>query len=245
MLRTGEIAPALAFAGSVSMRGHGLFPPVNIHVPAGRWTCLLGASGVGKTTLLKLIAGLEATARHDGTITASDALPLTGRIALMAQSDLLMPWLSAIDNVLLGARLRGEKADRARARDVLARVGLSAHEDKRSDTLSGGERQRVALARTLMEDRAVVLLDEPFNALDARTRAEMQSLAARLLAGRTVLMVTHDPGEAVRMGDQVLLLTAQGCSAIELPDSPPPRAVDDEGALKAQGALLSRLMALT
>jgi len=93
-----------------------------------------------------------------------------------------------------------------------------------------------------MEDRPLVLLDEPFSALDARTRAQMQDLAADLLQGRTVLMVTHDPGEAIRLGHQVLLLAAEGCSALPLPDSPPPRAVDDPEALTAQGTLLSQLM---
>jgi len=235
-------APALDIAGAVRMGGAPLFAPVQIHVPAGHWTCLLGASGVGKTTLLRLIAGLERTADLDGHIAPSDSRPAEGRIALMAQTDLLMPWLSALENVLLGARLRGERPDHDRARDVLRRVGLTAHEAKTPDALSGGERQRVALARTLMEDRAIVLLDEPFSALDARTRTEMQDLAAGLLHGRTVLMVTHDPGEAVRLGHKVLLLTREGCSAIPLPDSPPPRAVEDAAALKAQGALMARLM---
>lgn len=242
---TRDDAPALEISGSVRMDGCALFAPVAIHVPAGRWTCLLGASGVGKTTLLRLIAGLEEMAQLDGRIAASDGQPIEGRTALMAQTDLLMPWLSALDNVLLGARLRGERANHDRAHDVLARVGLAAHAQKKPDALSGGERQRVALARTLMEDRAIVLLDEPFSALDARTRAEMQDLSAMLLRGRTVLMVTHDPAEAVRLGDQVLLLTGDGCEDIALPQSAPPRAVDDTGALTAQGALLSRLMALT
>lgn len=235
--------PALTFKGSARIGGQALFAPVDLHVPAGRWTCLLGASGVGKTTLLRLIAGIEETARLDGRITASDGLPLPRRIALMAQSDLLMPWLSVQDNVLIGARLRGEAPDQARASDVLARVGLAAHAKKKPHTLSGGERQRAALARTLMEDRPILLLDEPFSALDARTRAEMQDLAATLLRGRTVLMVTHDPAEAVRLGDQVLLLAREGCSAIPLPETAPPRAVDDVGALAAQGALLQWLMA--
>jgi putative hydroxymethylpyrimidine transport system ATP-binding protein len=236
-------APALHVTGSARMGREALFAPLDLHVPAGRWTCLLGASGVGKTTLLRLIAGIEEAAQLDGRITTSDNLPLPGRIALMAQNDLLMPWLTVQENVLIGARLRGEAADRARAREVLERVGLDAHARKKPHTLSGGERQRAALARTLMEDRPILLLDERFSALDARTRAQMQDLAAGLLRGRTVLMVTHDPAEAVRLGDQVLLLTKQGCSAIPLPETAPPRAVDDAGALAAQGALLQKLMA--
>jgi len=234
--------PGLSLSGTARIDGQMLFGPLDISAPAGRWTCLLGPSGVGKTTLLRLIAGIEDVAVLDGAVSASDSAPLPGRIALMAQSDLLMPWLNVIDNVMLGARLRGAAPDRARAQGVLERVGLASHAAKHPDTLSGGERQRAALARTLMEDRAVVLLDEPFSALDARTRAEMQDLAADLLQDRTVLMVTHDPGEAIRLGHQVLLLTERGCEAIPLPDTAPPRAVDDAQALAAQGALLSRLM---
>ncbi len=234
--------PGLTLSGSARINGQMIFGPVDLTVPPSGWTCLLGPSGVGKTTLLRLLAGIEDVATLDGSIIASDRAPLPGRIALMAQSDLLMPWLNVIDNVMLGARLRGDTPDHARAQDVLARVGLASHAKKHPDALSGGERQRVALARTLMEDRAVVLLDEPFSALDARTRAEMQDLAADLLKGRTVLMVTHDPGEAIRLGDQVVLLTERGCEAIALPDTRPPRAVDDAQALAAQGALLARLM---
>ncbi|WP_371223091.1 ABC transporter ATP-binding protein [Roseovarius sp. 2305UL8-3] len=236
-------APGFTLSGTVRIGGAVIIGPVELSVPAARWTCLLGPSGVGKTTLLRLIAGIEDGTVLEGSIAVSDHVPLPGRIALMAQSDLLMPWLSVLDNVILGIRLRGAVPDHDRAQDLLARVGLVNHARKHPGALSGGERQRVALARTLMEDRAVVLLDEPFSALDARTRAEMQDLAADLLKERTVLMVTHDPGEAIRMGDQVVLLTERGCEAVPLPETHPPRAVDDEQALAAQGALLSRLMA--
>ena len=233
--------PALTFKGSARIGGQALFEPVDLHVPAGRWTCLLGASGVGKTTLLRLIAGIEETAQLDGRITASDGLPLPRRIALMAQSDLLMPWLDATENTLLGARLRGTPPDHARARDVLDRVGLSDHAHKRPGQLSGGQRQRVALARTLMEDRAIVLLDEPFSALDARTRSQMQDLACDLLAGRTVLMVTHDPAEAARVGDAILIMAPDRLTPVPPPPSAPPRAIDDPATLQAQADLLTRL----
>lgn len=234
-------APGLTLSGSAAFGDTAVFGPLTLEVPAGQWTCLLGPSGVGKTTLLRLVAGLDDLTHFDGTITTSDGAPLPGRIALMAQSDLLMPWLTVLENTLLGARLRGEAPDMARAREVLSRVGLQHHQAKRPGALSGGQRQRVALARTLMEDRTVVLLDEPFSALDARTRAEMQNLACEVLTGRTVLMVTHDPGEAARLGHKITIMETGGLSPVTPPPGPVPRPVDDAATLQAQAALLTRL----
>ncbi|MFO7769737.1 MAG: ABC transporter ATP-binding protein [Roseovarius gahaiensis] len=234
-------APGLHIQGSARIGDTAVFGPLDLTVAGGAWTCLLGPSGVGKTTLLRLVAGLDRVTSFDGQITATDQLPLAGRLALMAQSDLLMPWLDVMGNTLLGARLRGETPDRARAAQVLARVGLADHMHKRPGQLSGGQRQRVALARTLMEDRTIVLLDEPFSALDARTRSQMQDLACELLTGPTVLMVTHDPAEAARLGDTILIMEQGGLSPFAPPPGPPPRAVDDPAALHAQAALLTRL----
>ena len=234
-------APALHVSGTARIGAERVFGPLTLDAAGGAWTCLLGPSGVGKTTLLRLIAGLDDVTDFSGTITASDGKPLHGRLALMAQNDLLMPWLDVVGNTLLGARLRGETADHDRARDVLARVGLSDHMHKRPGQLSGGQRQRVALARTLMEDRAVVLLDEPFSALDARTRSQMQDLACDLLVGRTVLMVTHDPAEAARMGDAILVMSPDRLDPVAPPPGPAPRPVDDPATLQAQADLLTRL----
>ncbi|TPE51073.1 ABC transporter ATP-binding protein [Amaricoccus solimangrovi] len=218
-----------------------LFGPLDVILAPGEWTCLLGPSGVGKSTVLRLIAGLPTGADFAGTVAASDGAPLAGRVAFMAQSDLLFPWLDVTGNVVLGARLRGAKPDLARAAALIDRVGLGAHAHKHPRRLSGGERQRVALARTLMEDRPVILLDEPFSALDAKTRAEMQELAAELLAGRTVLLVTHDPGEAARLGHAILVMTREGVSPAETPPAPPIRPVDDPATLAAQGRLYAML----
>ncbi|MGX0877547.1 putative hydroxymethylpyrimidine transport system ATP-binding protein [Roseovarius sp. MBR-154] len=236
-------APALTLDGTARIGGLHVFGPLHLTVPAGRITCLLGPSGVGKTTLLRLIAGVDDVTDFTGTITASDDRPLAGRMALMAQGDLLMPWLDVLGNVTLGARLRGEARDRTRARRMLARVGLEDHAHKRPGALSGGQKQRVALARTLMEDRPVILLDEPFSALDARTRTQMQDLAAEHLKGRTVLMVTHDPAEAARMGHAIHILTETGLEDVTPPPGAVPRPVDDPDTLTAQGRLLARLRA--
>ncbi|WP_299820438.1 ATP-binding cassette domain-containing protein [uncultured Jannaschia sp.] len=235
-------APALRLAGRATIDGVPVFGPVTLDAPAGRWTCLLGPSGVGKSTILRLFAGLDDGLAFDGEAGADDGAPLDGRVALMAQSDLLLPWLDATANVTLGARLRGGAPQADRAREVLQRVGLAEHAAKRPGALSGGQRQRVALARTLMEDRPVVLLDEPFSALDARSRALMQDLATGLLAGRTVLHVTHDAAEAARLGQTILLMTRDGIAAIDPPDAPVPRPFDAPETLAFQSRLLRRLM---
>jgi len=237
--------PALRIEGRARIGSEPVFGPLSLEAEAGKWTCLLGPSGAGKTTLLRLIAGVDDITEFDGTVRSSDGAPLTGRIALMAQSDLLMPWLTVMGNVLLGARLRGQDPDRPRAETVLGQVGLTDHRHKKPHELSGGQRQRTALARTLMEDRPVVLLDEPFSALDAGTRSRMQELAADLLAGRTVLMVTHDPAEAVRLGDAILLLSAHGLETVAPPAAASPRPVDDPESMRAQAALVSRMRAVS
>ncbi len=206
-----------------------------------RWTVLLGASGVGKSTLLRVLAGLPVHWRFEGSITTSDGVGLGQRVGMMAQQDLLFPWSTVSENVALGARLRGERVDTDRVLSLIVRVGLADHADKRPGQLSGGQRQRVALARTLMEDRPVVVLDEPFSALDARTRSQMQDLSVELLQGRTVVMVTHDPAEAARLGHRIVLLKPGVAEDIAVPPGLPPRPVDDPDTLALQGRLLKRL----
>jgi len=227
--------------GSVSIAGKLLIGTLDMPIKAGQWSCLLGPSGAGKSTLLHLIADLAPHVDFKGTILADDHAPLTGRISYMAQSDLLMPWLSILDNTLIGSRLRHEKPDKTKAIDLLEKLGLQAYMHRTPSQLSGGQRQRVALARTLMEEREIVLLDEPFSALDAGTRAQMQELSARWLKGRTVLHVTHDPAEAARLGEQIFLLGAEGLSPVQPPSAEIARPVDDPETLACQGDLLKRL----
>lgn len=222
--------------------GRDVFRDLALSLDAGATTCLLGPSGIGKSSLLRLIAGLarEATARH---LRGSDGQKLTGRIAYMDQRDLLYPWLTVMQNVTLGSRLRGQSPDVARATALLQRVGLAAHAGDRPAALSGGMRQRAALARTLLEDRPVVLMDEPFSALDALTRLKLQDLAAELLRGRTVLLVTHDPIEALRLGHRVHVLT--GAPAVldtpMIPPGAPPRDAAAVARHPLYGDLLRRL----
>ncbi|MDE8035071.1 ABC transporter ATP-binding protein [Actinobacillus equuli] len=198
-----------------------IFNNFDFVLPKGKWCALLGASGIGKSTLLRLIAGLETT------LSGSVELAPNTQIAWFAQQDSLFPWLSVLDNVQLAAHLHGNKNAEtlAKAEQLLASVKMSEHKNKPCYQLSGGQRQRVALARTLMQDADLILMDEPFSALDAVTRLQLQQLAAQLLANKTVLLITHDPQEAIRLADQIYILKhqpAQLSNVIE-PSSKAPR----------------------
>lgn len=254
-------------AARLSYRGAVIFDDLDLELPAGRTTCLLGPSGVGKTSLLRLIAGLaENHGGKDGKDSGSpgaavdrDGRTVQGRVAYMAQQDLLLPWASVLGNVLLGPRLRGEDRDPevdGKARSLIEQVGLKGRETDLPVRLSGGMRQRVALARTLVEDRPIVLMDEPFSALDAITRFALQELAARLLAERTVLLVTHDPLEALRLGHRIIVMAGSPArleTALDVDEDvggdaggpaklpPPPRDPGHAGVLARQADLLKRL----
>jgi len=245
-----DSSPPAAFsikvhAARVVFNGRALFDDLDVELPAGQWTCLLGPSGVGKSTLLRHILGLEPGEGAGDSIVCSDGARLAGRAAFMAQRDGLFPWLSARKNVGLGRRLRGQTlADTdTKIDEMLDAVGLAENGGDLPATLSGGMRQRVALARTLMEDRPTVFMDEPFSALDAINRVRLQDLAARLLRGRTVLLVTHDPLEALRLGHRIHVMSGRPARLNEamIPDGAPPRRVDDAKILEAQGEILRRL----
>ena len=243
-----QTAPSVILTGGhLRFAGKEVFRDLNLTLPSGKWTCLLGPSGVGKTSLLRQLAGLRAEdGTMDGMVEAGDGAPLADRVAYMAQQDLLLPWASVLENVLIGPKLRGEtigREDRERAITVLSEVGVAAEADALPATLSGGMRQRVALARTLFEDRPVILMDEPFSSLDAITRRRLQDLAAALLAGRTVLLVTHDPMEALRVGDEILVLKGSPAQVRPplIPDGVPPRKEDRDGLWSLHADLLAQL----
>jgi putative hydroxymethylpyrimidine transport system ATP-binding protein len=242
MEKTRHAPPGLHIQGlSLRYGDRTVFESLDLTIEGGAFAVLLGASGVGKTSLLKIIANLEKPT--GGLVAASDGAPLAHRIAYMGQQDLLYPWLDVLQNVMLGARLRREPADPVRAADLLARVGLADRARALPAQLSGGMRQRAALARTLYENRPIVLMDEPFSALDGITRARIQTLAAGILRGRTILLITHDPLEACRLADQLLVLAGQPARLgppIAL-HGPTPRAPDDDDLLHVQGRLMRLL----
>jgi ABC-type nitrate/sulfonate/bicarbonate transport system ATPase subunit len=173
-----------------------------LRVEPGEIVAVVGPSGCGKTTLLELVCGLQPP--DAGKVDAEPAV-------LMPQRDLLLPWLSAIDNAALALRIGGAPRDAARsqAHPLFAAFGLEGFERARPHELSGGMRQRVAFLRTLLSGKPVLCLDEPFGALDALTRREMQQWLAGALAreARTVLLVTHDVEEAVVLADRVLVMS--------------------------------------
>jgi NitT/TauT family transport system ATP-binding protein len=179
---------------------------VSLDVAPGEFTCLIGASGCGKSTLLSLVAGLEEP-------TAGEVSTSGDRVAFMFQEAALFPWLTAAGNVELALRARGEgKAERRRrTAELLETVHLGGFGSKRPHELSGGMRQRVALARALAQDADVLLMDEPFGALDAMTRDVLHDELDRICAGRplTVIFVTHNVREAVRLGDRVVVLSSR------------------------------------
>jgi NitT/TauT family transport system ATP-binding protein len=185
---------------------------VSLTVAKGEFVCLLGASGCGKSTLLSLVAGLDRI--------SGGTLDIGGRhVSLMFQEAALFPWLSVAGNVELPMRLRGvPKAERKRrATELLEIVRLRGFGDKRPHELSGGMRQRVALARSLAQDADILLMDEPFGALDAMTRDILHDELERIWREQelTVLFVTHNVREAVRLGDRVILLSSRPGRVIE------------------------------
>jgi NitT/TauT family transport system ATP-binding protein len=201
--------PAVRVSGLTKSFGRDGLPvldDVSLDVAPGEFVCVLGASGCGKSTLLNLIAGLEAP-------TGGEIEVAGGRPALMFQEPALFPWLSAGRNVELALRLRGvpRQERRAEAQRLLTLVRLEGAENKRVHQLSGGMRQRVALARALAQESQVLLMDEPFAALDAITRDVMHAELTRLWerTGLSVVFVTHNVREAVRLGQRVVLFSSR------------------------------------
>jgi NitT/TauT family transport system ATP-binding protein len=227
----------------------GVIDRLQLSVPPGGVLGIVGPSGCGKSTLLELVAGLREPSR--GTIAVAGARPAEERLArcaYMPQRDLLLPWLSAIDNAALAPRNRGASRAEARriAHPLFERFGLAGFEGSRPAELSGGMRQRISFLRTLLAEKPVLLLDEPFASLDALTRAEMQEwlAAAPIAESRTTVLVTHDVEEALYLSDRVAVLSARPARLIaELP-APSPRAIPRLDAVTSPSFISARERAL-
>ncbi len=185
---------------------------VSTEIAVGEFVCIVGPSGCGKSTLLNAIAGLEhatsGAVRVDGAVVTGPA----AQRGMVFQQPALFPWKSVRENVAYGPRMAGLSNDEARqvADDLLEMVGLAAFGDKRPQTLSGGMQQRVAIARALANTPSILLMDEPFGALDAQTRAMMQENLLQIWhqVGITVVFVTHDIDEAIFLADRILVMSA-------------------------------------
>jgi NitT/TauT family transport system ATP-binding protein len=212
---------------------------VSLTVGQGEFVCLIGASGCGKSTLLSLVAGLDSA--------TSGELAVGGRVAMMFQEPGLLPWLTAAGNVELALRARKVPRDdrRRRTAELLKLVRLTGFGGKRPHELSGGMRQRVALARALAQDADVLLMDEPFGALDAMTRDLLHDELDRICAEQTltVLFVTHNVREAVRLGNRVIVLSSRPGRVIEeypVPDDGP-RGINTAQTAEMASTITERL----
>jgi len=243
----GDGSPAVSLAAVSKVFGSAAsaipaLDHISLTVPRGEFLCILGASGCGKSTLLNLVAGLDRPT--SGTLTVA-----TERPALMFQEAALFPWLTVQGNVGLALKLAGvdQAARQVRVRELLQLVHLDEFADRRPHELSGGMRQRVALARALAQRSSLLLMDEPFGALDAMTRDLLHDELEALWSTTdlTVVFVTHNVREAVRLGDRVILLSSRpGRIAEEYPiDIPRPRRIDSPEVAALAAEITDRLRA--
>ncbi|WP_431680827.1 ABC transporter ATP-binding protein [Kitasatospora sp. KL5] len=205
---------------------------LDLTVAPGEFVAVVGPTGCGKSTTLTLVSGLEEPTEGEVKVYGESVDGINPNVGFVFQQDAVFPWRTVLSNVTAGPRFRGVPADEARekARDWLARVGLAAFEDRYPHQLSGGMRKRVALAQTFVNDPKILLMDEPFSALDVQTRALMSDQLLELWAGTgsSVVFVTHDLDEAIALADRVVVMTAGPATVKEVftVDLPRPRTVE-------------------
>ncbi len=223
---------------------------VSLQVAEGEFICILGASGCGKSTLFNVVSGLLPASEGHILLQGKDVTHKPGQVGYMLQKDLLLPWRTVLGNITLSAALtRGVRPeDRQQARQLATRYGLGEFLDYYPHALSGGMRQRVAMMRTLAAGKELMLLDEPFGALDAQTRFSMQEWLLQIWRDlrRTILFVTHDVDEAIFLADRIVVMTPRpGRIAEILPVTlPRPRRLDDltgDTFIQLKRQIMSRL----
>jgi len=219
----------------ISFGDERIYDRLSFDVRRGEFVCILGPSGCGKSTSLRMIGGLLDVGSGRVTVDGRDPHDAWPDIAFVFQSPRLVPWRTALDNVMLGTELRFGSGDReqrrARASELLRLVGLAGDAGKYPSMLSGGERQRVAIARALAVDAKIVLMDEPFSALDLNMRSRMRTEMERiwLETGKTVVFVTHDIDEALQLADRTVVLSNKPTRVLDIVElkTPRPRAPGD------------------
>lgn len=215
---------------------------LDLTVAPGEFVAVVGPTGCGKSTTLTLVSGLEEPTEGEVRVHGEPVAGINGQVGFVFQQDAVFPWRTVLSNVMAGPRFRGVPTAEARerARDWLARVGLAAFEDRYPHQLSGGMRKRVALAQTFVNEPRILLMDEPFSALDVQTRALMSDQLLELWAGSSstgpdgdggaasVVFVTHDLDEAIALADRVVVMTAGPATVKEIftVDLPRPRTVE-------------------
>ncbi|MBT3938902.1 MAG: ABC transporter ATP-binding protein [Pelagibacterales bacterium] len=225
--------------GSLSLNKDELFSNILLEIKLNQWTVIIGQSGTGKSTLLKIIANLNIPAAFNNNISKNINEDLS--FSWMAQNDLLLPWLNVSDNITLGQKLRREKIDINKTNILLEKVGLIDVAKQLPATLSGGMRQRAALARTLMENNDMILMDEPFSSLDTITKSKIQKLTWSLLKNKTVIMVTHDPLEALMLSNTLYYVSNKKLKPIKLPSSKPLRKITNDNLIYSYKYILNLL----
>ncbi len=237
-----------AFAGERAQLA--VLEGIDLEAHAGEFVSIIGPSGCGKSTMFNIIAGLDVPSGGEILVDGRPATGRTEKFAYMPQKDLLFPWRRVIDNTTLGLEVQGvsRKEARARAQPLFERFGLAGFERSYPWQLSGGMRQRAALLRTVVQGREVLLLDEPFGALDSLTRTEMQEWLAQVWEQFrwTVVLITHDIREAVFLSDRVYVLTARPASVrleqrIELPRPRQSSIVTSSEFVAVEGVLFDAL----
>ncbi len=236
---TAEHAIAFEQVG-LRLGGVTIYDALSFDVRAGEFVCLLGPSGCGKSTALRLIGDLLPV--QAGTVLVEGRSPAEAweRLAYVFQSPRLLPWKDALDNAAFGLEMRVPAMPvderRERARRQLDRMGLAADAHKMPLMLSGGERQRVALARALALDPDIILMDEPFSALDPNTRARLRQQLIELWqdSGKAILFVTHDVDEALTLADRIVVLSPKPARVVQVMDvaAPRPRQIESDPALR-------------